>query len=189
MVKIELKNLFSPGKIGNIQIKNRIVRSATYERRALKHGIVSEQLIELYRELAQGGTGLIITGAIGIDPKATGGPDQPYLFDDSSMSEIISAIGSAFVCKTNVSPFNFVPICINKLNLSLDNNSYLGSSSIYIGMIDVPSNLNSLFSESLFNIFLAIIKGPQSISFGGSFMWRIKTINIIRKIECFLAFL
>ncbi len=85
MIKIELKHLFSPGKIGNVQIKNRIVRSATYERRAMKYGIVSDKLIELYRELAEGGTGLIITGAIGIDPKATGGPDQPYLFDDSHM--------------------------------------------------------------------------------------------------------
>jgi len=85
VVKIELKHLFSPGKIGNIQIKNRIVRSATYERRAMKYGMVSEHLIELYRELAKGGTGLIISGAIGIDPKATGGPDQPYLYDDSHM--------------------------------------------------------------------------------------------------------
>jgi len=85
VVKIELKYLFSPGKIGNVQIKNRIVRSATYERRAMKYGIVSEKLIEFYRELAEGGTGLIITGAIGIDPKATGGPDQPYLFNDSHM--------------------------------------------------------------------------------------------------------
>ena len=85
MIKIELDYLFRPGKIGNVQIKNKIVRSATYERRAMKYGIVSEKLIEIYRELAKGGTGLIITGAIGIDPKATGGPDQPYLFDDSHM--------------------------------------------------------------------------------------------------------
>jgi len=80
---MELKNLFTPGKIGDVQIKNRIVRSATYERRALKYGRVSQELIEMYQELAQGGTGLIITGAIGIDRKATGGPDQPYLIDDS----------------------------------------------------------------------------------------------------------
>jgi len=85
VVKIELRHLFSQRKIGNIQIKNRIVRSATYERRAMKYGMVSEQLIEFYRALAEGGTGLIITGAIGIDPKATGGPDQPYLYDDSHM--------------------------------------------------------------------------------------------------------
>ena len=83
MVKIELKYLFSPGKIGQVQINNRIVRSATYERRAAKYGKVTEELIELYRDLAEGGTGLIITGAIAVDPKATGGPDQPYLYDNS----------------------------------------------------------------------------------------------------------
>jgi 2,4-dienoyl-CoA reductase-like NADH-dependent reductase (Old Yellow Enzyme family) len=83
VVKIELKYLFSPGNIGNVSIKNRIIRSATYERRAAKYGKVTSELIELYRELAEGGTGLIITGAIAVDPKATGGPDQPYLYDDS----------------------------------------------------------------------------------------------------------
>ena len=83
MVKIELKYLFSSGKIGNVPIKNRIIRSATYERRAAKYGKVSEELIVFYSDLAEGGTGLIITGAIAVDIKATGGADQPYLYDDS----------------------------------------------------------------------------------------------------------
>jgi 2,4-dienoyl-CoA reductase-like NADH-dependent reductase (Old Yellow Enzyme family) len=83
VVKIELKYLFSPGKIGQVQINNRIVRSATYERRAAKYGKVTEELIEFYSELAAGGAGLIITGAIAVDPKATGGADQPYLCDNS----------------------------------------------------------------------------------------------------------
>ncbi len=50
---------------------------------AAKYGRMTEKLIDLYTNLAQGGTGLIITGAIAVDPKATGGPDQPYLYDDS----------------------------------------------------------------------------------------------------------
>jgi len=41
---MELKNLFSPGKIGNVQIKNRIIRSATSENMAAKDGQVSDQL-------------------------------------------------------------------------------------------------------------------------------------------------
>ena len=83
MNNIELKHLFSQGKIGTVQIKNRIVRSATYERMAAKYGRMTEKLIEMYTNLAKGGTGLIITGAIAVDPRATGGPDQPYLYDDS----------------------------------------------------------------------------------------------------------
>ncbi|TFG26179.1 MAG: NADH:flavin oxidoreductase [Promethearchaeota archaeon] len=83
MVNIELKYLFSPAKIGHVTIKNRIVRSATYERKAAKYGKVTKELIEMYKELAAGGAGLIITGAIAVDPHATGGPDQPYLYDNS----------------------------------------------------------------------------------------------------------
>ena len=57
---MKLKTLFSPEKIGNVQIKNRIVRSATYVRRAEKYGSIGDQLIDFYKELAKGGTGLII---------------------------------------------------------------------------------------------------------------------------------
>ncbi len=77
------KLLFSPKSIGNVNIKNRIVRSATYEKRASKTGYITENLINLYTELARGGTGLIITGSIAIDPSGTGSPYQPYLFDNS----------------------------------------------------------------------------------------------------------
>ncbi|KKM19273.1 hypothetical protein LCGC14_1657340, partial [marine sediment metagenome] len=67
---MELKTLFSPKKIGNVQIKNRIVRSATFMHVAEKYGFVGERLLKMYEELATGGTGLIITGAAAVDPSA-----------------------------------------------------------------------------------------------------------------------
>ncbi len=79
---VKLETLFSPEKIGNVQIKNRIERSATYEGMALKYGYVSEDLIKLYTELAQGGTGLIITGASVVDPGGAGSPYQTALYHD-----------------------------------------------------------------------------------------------------------
>ena len=82
---MELKKLFSPGKIGNIQVKNRIVRSATFMVIAEKYGYVGERLLNMYEALARGGTGLIITGAVAMDPSATGGPYQVCLYDDSHM--------------------------------------------------------------------------------------------------------
>ena len=82
---MELKKLFSSEKIGNIQIKNRIVRSATFMFMAEKYGYVGERLLNLYEELARGGTGLIITGAVAMDPSASGGPYQVCLYDDSHM--------------------------------------------------------------------------------------------------------
>lgn len=54
--------VFEPNKIGPLPIKNRVVRSATFERAATEDGRVTEQLEQFYRTLAEGGTGLIITG-------------------------------------------------------------------------------------------------------------------------------
>lgn len=54
--------LFEPFNLAGIELKNRIVRSATYEKRADVDGFVTDSLIELYKELAKGGVGLIITG-------------------------------------------------------------------------------------------------------------------------------
>jgi len=80
---MELKTLFSPQKIGTIEIMNRIVRSATFEHRAEKYGYIGHKMINFYDELARGGTGLIITGFTGIDPSATGSPYQLRLDNDS----------------------------------------------------------------------------------------------------------
>ena len=80
---MELGTLFSPEKIGNVQIKNRIVRSATFMGSAEKYGYISKKLIDIYSELAHGGTGLIISGFIAIDPGGTASPYQACLYDDS----------------------------------------------------------------------------------------------------------
>ncbi len=84
-LKMDSKILFSPKKIGSILIKNRIVRSATFMFMAEKYGYIAERLLNMYEELAKGGTGLIITGAVAMDPSAAGGPYQVCLYDDSHM--------------------------------------------------------------------------------------------------------
>ncbi len=54
--------LFTPAKIGNIEVKNRFVRSATAGCLATEEGKVSERYLNLYTNLAKKGIGLIITG-------------------------------------------------------------------------------------------------------------------------------
>lgn len=54
--------LFKSYNLSGIELKNRIVRSATYEKRADVDGFVTDALIEFYKELTRGGVGLIITG-------------------------------------------------------------------------------------------------------------------------------
>ena len=50
-----------PKKIGKLEIKNRFVRSATYEGLATEDGEITDKLINFYKTLSEGGCGLIIT--------------------------------------------------------------------------------------------------------------------------------
>ncbi len=61
--------VFTPARIGQLEIKNRLVRSATYENAATKEGEVSDFLVDLYRTLAAGGVGLIITSVASVYSK------------------------------------------------------------------------------------------------------------------------
>lgn len=58
--------VFKPGLIGSLSIKNRLVRSATNEN--ANEGEVSDTMLQIHRNLALGGVGLIITGITWVDP-------------------------------------------------------------------------------------------------------------------------
>ena len=55
--------MFEPIKIKNLQIRNRIARSATYEGMGNHKGEPTKQLAQLYNTLAEGEVGLLITSA------------------------------------------------------------------------------------------------------------------------------
>lgn len=62
MVDNDLGLVFTPVKIGNIEIPNRLVRSATHDSMANEDGYITDNLIKKYQSLAMGGVGLTITG-------------------------------------------------------------------------------------------------------------------------------
>jgi 2,4-dienoyl-CoA reductase-like NADH-dependent reductase (Old Yellow Enzyme family) len=62
--------VFTPARIGQLEIKNRLVHSATHESATISKGEVSDYLVDLYRTLAKGGVGLIITTIAGVYSKA-----------------------------------------------------------------------------------------------------------------------
>jgi 2,4-dienoyl-CoA reductase-like NADH-dependent reductase (Old Yellow Enzyme family) len=54
--------LFEPGHIAGLELKNRLVRSATAEKMCDQSGRPEQAMIDLYAELARGGVGMIVTG-------------------------------------------------------------------------------------------------------------------------------
>lgn len=53
-------HLFSPAKIGNLEIKNRILKAPQSTGMSNMDGSITERLVRHYREIAKGGTGLIV---------------------------------------------------------------------------------------------------------------------------------
>jgi 2,4-dienoyl-CoA reductase-like NADH-dependent reductase (Old Yellow Enzyme family) len=95
MTKDVALKAFEPGNIGNITIKNRLVRSATFEHAATDRGEVTDFLVELYRELAEGDVGLIITGHAAVHPRGFSNPKMMRILDDSyiaGMKKIVKAV-------------------------------------------------------------------------------------------------
>lgn len=54
--------IFSPGSIGGLDLPNRLIRSATWDPCILNTRQMTEEVLDLYQELALGGVGMIITG-------------------------------------------------------------------------------------------------------------------------------
>ncbi len=57
-----MKHLFEPVKMHHMELKNRLIRSATWEGTANPDGSITEEAYDIYEELAKGGVGAIITG-------------------------------------------------------------------------------------------------------------------------------
>ncbi|MBM3300582.1 MAG: NADH:flavin oxidoreductase, partial [Deltaproteobacteria bacterium] len=74
--------IFSPGKLGSVEIKNRLVHSATYECMAAQDGQVTDQLVKRYGTLARGGIGLIIPGHLYVHPDGKAMHKQTAIHSD-----------------------------------------------------------------------------------------------------------
>lgn len=84
-LKETMKSLFDEIRINNLLLRNRFVRSATWEKMADQSGNPTEKLIQLYEELSVGGSGLIITGAAVIAKEATRLPGMLSFHKDSDI--------------------------------------------------------------------------------------------------------
>jgi 2,4-dienoyl-CoA reductase-like NADH-dependent reductase (Old Yellow Enzyme family) len=81
--------LFSPVRLGRLEIPNRFVQSATYEAMAdPASGKVTEQQIQRYRHLAKNEVGLVIPGYFYVDPLGRATNKQAGICDDDQIPEL-----------------------------------------------------------------------------------------------------
>ncbi len=82
-----MSTLFSPSQIGQMTLKNRFVRSATWENLATEDGHMTERLYDVYEELAQGEVGLIVTGYANIVEEEKPNAGMMGMYNDSFIEE------------------------------------------------------------------------------------------------------
>ncbi len=76
----------TPGQLGTLSIRNRLIRAATSDSMANDDGGVSDDLLTFYKTLAQGGAGLLITGHMYVEPSGQYTPKQVGIHDDRHIS-------------------------------------------------------------------------------------------------------
>jgi len=90
-------DLFKPYKIKNLELKNRFMRSATWDGTADETGAATNASIDIYNRLGQGGVGLIVTGFAFVTPLGQAMPGQYSVHSDDiipGLSKLVQAAHS-----------------------------------------------------------------------------------------------
>ncbi len=82
-----MSDLFSESRIGSMVLKNRFVRSATWENMATEDGHMTDKLYAIYEELAKGEVGLIVTGYANIVEEEKPNAGMMGIYNDSFIKE------------------------------------------------------------------------------------------------------
>ncbi len=77
--------MIMPWKIGGLEFKNRLVRSATWEGAAAPDGFVTDKLLGYYRDLSAGEIGAIISGFLYVCKQGKGMPFAAGIDDDDKI--------------------------------------------------------------------------------------------------------
>ena len=70
-MKTNFPKLFEPGWIGNVQLKNRVVKAPQHTGLANPDGSVTERMLRYYKDVASGGVGMVIVEYAWIDNDAS----------------------------------------------------------------------------------------------------------------------
>lgn len=162
-----MSEIFSEGKIGDIILKNKIIRSATHEAMGDEKGNPSELLFKKYSALAKGDVGMIITGYAGVSQEGKTN------FKDMLMIDIDDVIESFKKLTDEIHSLN------TKIVMQIAHCGAQTSSKITKHKTVAPSEINSfLYSEkpkeltedeieNIINDFVNAIRRVKQAGFDG----------------------
>ncbi len=98
---------FQEYELAGMKLRNRIVRSATFDPMGAEDAAVSEEQAAYYRMLAEHGIGLIISGMAAVSPDGASSKIQNGLYDDRfiaghrMLTDAVHAAGGVVVAQIN----------------------------------------------------------------------------------------
>jgi 2,4-dienoyl-CoA reductase-like NADH-dependent reductase (Old Yellow Enzyme family) len=82
-MNLPTRHLFDHCYVNQLRLENRLIRSATWEGMCAEDGSPTQQLIDLYRDLARGGAALVITGFAYVTTDGKPLPGALGVYDDA----------------------------------------------------------------------------------------------------------
>jgi len=82
MIEPGAARLFSPARLGPVEVRNRVVKCATYETRG-RGGFVTDDLIAWHRTFTQGGVGMTTLAYCSVSSDGRTFPDQIWMRDEA----------------------------------------------------------------------------------------------------------
>ncbi len=97
--------------LGRLKLRNRLVRSATWEGLCSDEGRIPSEIYEIYKELADGGVGLIVTGLTDVCPYDIGLKGNMRLVSDDvipdykALTDLVHERGARILCQLNINRY------------------------------------------------------------------------------------
>jgi 2,4-dienoyl-CoA reductase-like NADH-dependent reductase (Old Yellow Enzyme family) len=153
--------IFSPTRIGRLDLPNRLVRSATWDPSILGDRVLNDQVRQVYGRVAAGGVGLVITGDFSVLPAGLLDPDgdaRSFSYDSvriagyGDLAEIVHAAGTG--CKI-----------IAQISADYPGVAPSAVPSPYTTELDRPLSAGEI--GTIVNCFVETIAGLQAEGFDG----------------------
>jgi 2,4-dienoyl-CoA reductase-like NADH-dependent reductase (Old Yellow Enzyme family)/thioredoxin reductase len=113
-----IDSLFLPGKIGKLEIKNRLFMPPMTTHLVANDGSVTKELLDYYEERAKGGVGLIITETTHAEMEIARGSitgsnlridDQKYMIGLSELTDMVHMHGTRIFLQLTIGQGSFCP--------------------------------------------------------------------------------
>ncbi len=87
-------HLFQPGRVGTMEVKNRIIGSPMERNYCTAEGRVTQRYIDYLEARAKGGVGMMYTEATYVDPRGKGREFQAGLYDDDLIPQLARLVAA-----------------------------------------------------------------------------------------------